>query len=43
MVLDYSSPNGLKHDLNQKVEKKDKKNKSEEKCDYFIVKIGRYR
>lgn len=41
MVLGYSSPNGLRHDLNQKVDRKDKKGRSKKKCDYFIEKINK--
>lgn len=40
MVLGYSSPNGLRHDLNQKVKRKDKKGRSKKKYDYFIEKIN---
>ena len=41
MVFSYGSSNGLRHDLNHKVERKDKKGRSEGKCDY--AKIGRDR
>ena len=41
VVFSYGSSNGLRYDLHHKVERKDKKGRSEGKCDY--AKIGRDR